>query len=91
MIPALAKFEPDYLLHELWAGGSTREKSFMVIKRIQGDHWLLAMAHLTCVNAMRAVKPRVAGCQSEPVAPAWFNCHLLPVSTRLAEPELRPR
>jgi methylenetetrahydrofolate reductase (NADPH) len=53
-IPALAKFEPDYCSMTYGAGGSTREKSLMVVERIQQDHGLTALAHLTCVNATRA-------------------------------------
>lgn len=53
-IPALAKFEPDYCSMTYGAGGSTREKSLMVVERIQRDHGLTALAHLTCVNATRA-------------------------------------
>lgn len=52
-IPALAKFEPDYCSMTYGAGGSTREKSLMVVERIQRDHGLTALAHLTCVNAKR--------------------------------------
>ncbi len=52
-IPALAKFEPDYCSMTYGAGGSTREKSLMVVERIQRDHGLTALAHLTCVNATR--------------------------------------
>lgn len=53
-IPALVKFEPDYCSMTYGAGGSTREKSLMVVERIQRDHGLTALAHLTCVNATRA-------------------------------------
>lgn len=53
-IPALARFEPDYCSMTYGAGGSTREKSLMVVERIQRDHRLTALAHLTCVNATRA-------------------------------------
>ncbi len=53
-IPALAKFEPDYCSMTYGAGGSTREKSLMVVEHIQRDHGLTALAHLTCVNATRA-------------------------------------
>lgn len=52
-IPALAKFEPDYCSMTYGAGGSTREKSLMVVDRIQKDHGLTALAHLTCVNATK--------------------------------------
>ena len=53
-IPALAKFEPDYCSMTYGAGGSTREKSLMVVERIQRDLGLTALAHLTRVNATRA-------------------------------------
>jgi methylenetetrahydrofolate reductase (NADPH) len=60
-IPALAKFEPDYCSMTYGAGGSTREKSLMVVERIQRDHQLTALAHLTCVNATRAEIAEIVG------------------------------
>ena len=35
------------------AGGSTREKTLMIVDRIQREHHLTALAHLTCVNHTR--------------------------------------
>jgi methylenetetrahydrofolate reductase (NADPH) len=35
------------------AGGSTREKTLMIVDRIQREHQLTALAHLTCVNHTR--------------------------------------
>lgn len=52
-IPALSKFNPDYCSVTYGAGGSTRGKSLMVVDRIQKDHQLTALAHLTCVNATK--------------------------------------
>ena len=50
-IPALMKLKPDYCSVTYGAGGSTREKTLMIVDRIQREHQLTAMAHLTCVNA----------------------------------------
>ena len=36
------------------AGGSTREKTIGIVDRIQREHGLTAMLHLTCVNSTRA-------------------------------------
>jgi methylenetetrahydrofolate reductase (NADPH) len=52
-LPALAKFAPDFCSITYGAGGSTREKSLMIVDRVQRDHGLTALAHLTCVNATR--------------------------------------
>lgn len=52
-IPALSRFNPDYCSVTYGAGGSTRGKSLMIVDRIQKDHQLTALAHLTCVNATR--------------------------------------
>ncbi len=52
-IPALSKFNPDYCSVTYGAGGSTRGKSLMIVDRIQKDHQLTALAHLTCVNATK--------------------------------------
>jgi len=50
-IPALLKLKPDYCSVTYGAGGGTREKTLMIVDRIQREHNLPAMAHLTCVNA----------------------------------------
>jgi methylenetetrahydrofolate reductase (NADPH) len=53
-IPALMRLRPDYCSVTYGAGGSTREKTLMIVDRIQRQHHLTAMAHLTCVNATSA-------------------------------------
>lgn len=50
-IPALCELRPDYCSVTYGAGGSTREKTLGIVARIQNEHRLTAMAHLTCVNA----------------------------------------
>ena len=50
-IPALCQLKPDFCSVTYGAGGSTREKTLGIVARIQNDHQLTAMAHLTCVNA----------------------------------------
>ena len=50
-IPALMKLKPDYCSVTYGAGGSTRDKTLMIVDRIQREHGLAAMAHLTCVNS----------------------------------------
>lgn len=50
-IPALCALKPDYCSVTYGAGGGTREKTLGIVARIQNDHRLTAMAHLTCVNA----------------------------------------
>jgi methylenetetrahydrofolate reductase (NADPH) len=50
-IPALCRLKPDFCSVTYGAGGSTREKTLDIVARIQNDHNLTAMAHLTCVNA----------------------------------------
>src|SRR6478672_6093689 len=52
-IPALIQTGPDYCSVTYGAGGGTREKTLMIVDRIQREHRLTAMAHLTCVNATR--------------------------------------
>jgi methylenetetrahydrofolate reductase (NADPH) len=52
------------------AGGSTREKTLMIVDRIQREHHLTALAHLTCVNHTREQvgellqKIKTIGCQN---------------------------
>jgi len=50
-IPALCELKPDFCSVTYGAGGSTREKTLGIVARIQNDHGLTSMAHLTCVNA----------------------------------------
>jgi methylenetetrahydrofolate reductase (NADPH) len=50
-IPALRLLNPDYCSVTYGAGGSTRDKTLMIVDRIQREHGLTAMSHLTCVNA----------------------------------------
>src|SRR6266576_5767681 len=52
-IPALLQTKPDYCSVTYGAGGSTRAKTLMIVDRIQKQHGLTAVAHLTCVNATR--------------------------------------
>jgi len=52
-IPALIKAKPDYCSVTYGAGGSTREKTLMIVDRIQKEHGLTAVAHLTCVSTTR--------------------------------------
>ena len=52
-IPALMQTKPDYCSVTYGAGGSTREKTLMIVDRIQREHQLTALAHLTCVNRTR--------------------------------------
>src|SRR5215467_8066412 len=52
-IPGLLQTKPDYCSVTYGAGGSTREKTLMIVDRIQREHGLTAVAHLTCVCATR--------------------------------------
>jgi methylenetetrahydrofolate reductase (NADPH) len=53
-IPALLELKPDFCSVTYGAGGSTRDKTLMIVDRIQREHGLTAMLHLTCVNATQA-------------------------------------
>lgn len=69
-IPALKEARPDFCSVTYGAGGSTREKTLMIVERIQKQHGLTALAHLTCVNhtrdEVRAVLERIRaiGCKN---------------------------
>ncbi len=52
-IPALMALRPDYCSVTYGAGGSTREKTLGIVDRIQRDHGLTAMMHLTCVGSTK--------------------------------------
>ena len=52
-IPALLQTKPDFCSVTYGAGGSTREKTLMIVDRIQQQHGLTALAHPTCVSHTR--------------------------------------
>jgi len=52
-IPALLQTKQDFCSVTYGAGGSTREKTLMIVDRIQRQHGLIALAHLTCVGHTR--------------------------------------
>lgn len=52
-IPALMKLKPDFCSVTYGAGGSTRDKTLTIVERIQRQHGLTAMSHLTCVNSTK--------------------------------------
>src|SRR5512135_824048 len=52
-LPALLQTRPDYCSVTYGAGGSTRDKTLMIVDRIQKQHGLTAVAHLTCVSATK--------------------------------------
>jgi methylenetetrahydrofolate reductase (NADPH) len=69
-IPALMQTKPDFCSVTYGAGGSTREKTLMIVDRIQREHNLTALAHLTCVSHTREQvgellqKIKAIGCQN---------------------------
>ena len=52
-LPALLQARPDYCSVTYGAGGSTRNKTLTIVDRIQREHGLTALAHLTCVGHTR--------------------------------------
>src|SRR5580698_8696002 len=69
-IPGLMPLKPDFCSVTYGAGGGTRDKTLMIVDRIQREHKLTALAHLTCVNHTRdevrivLEKIRALGCQN---------------------------
>ncbi len=53
-VPALLAARPDYCSVTYGAGGGTREKTIEIVERLQREHGLTTMMHLTCVNHTRA-------------------------------------
>src|SRR5450759_4310298 len=47
----LKTLEPSFVSVTYGAGGSTREKTIEIVKRIKEEYGLEAMAHFTCVGA----------------------------------------
>jgi methylenetetrahydrofolate reductase (NADPH) len=52
-VPALMAAKPDYCSVTYGAGGTTRDKTLMLVDQIQQRHGLTSLAHLTCVNHTR--------------------------------------
>ncbi len=50
----LKALEPSFVSVTYGAGGSTREKTIEIVKRIREEYGLEAMAHFTCVGATEA-------------------------------------
>src|ERR1035438_7259321 len=69
-IPALLEVKPDFCSVTYGAGGSTRDKTLMIVDRIQRQHGLTELAHLTCVGHTRGQvrelleKIRSLGCKN---------------------------
>jgi methylenetetrahydrofolate reductase (NADPH) len=69
-IPALLAVRPDFCSVTYGAGGSTRDKTLMIVDAIQRQHQLTALAHLTCVGHTREQvgellqKIRALGCKN---------------------------
>ena len=69
-LPALLAAKPDFCSVTYGAGGSTREKTLMIVDAIQRQYHLTALAHLTCVNHTREQvgelleKIRALGCKN---------------------------
>ena len=66
----LARAKPDFCSVTYGAGGGTRDKTLMIVERIQREHNLTTLAHLTCVNHTREEvggileKIRALGCKN---------------------------
>ena len=52
-VPALTALKPDYCSVTYGAGGGTRHKTISIVERIQREHSLTTLAHLTCVGSTR--------------------------------------
>jgi methylenetetrahydrofolate reductase (NADPH) len=69
-IPVLSQAKPDFCSVTYGAGGGTRDKTLMIVERIQREHNLATLAHLTCVNHTReevngvVEKIRALGCKN---------------------------
>ena len=59
-ITRLAAIQPAFMSVTYGAGGSTREGTHRIVKRIQSETGISAAAHLTCVGASHAEIDRIA-------------------------------
>jgi methylenetetrahydrofolate reductase (NADPH) len=70
----LQTLEPSFVSVTYGAGGSTREKTIEIVKRIREQYGLEAMAHFTCVGAS---VPELRGTLEEMRAAGIDNVHAL--------------
>ncbi len=54
VLPALTEARPDFCSVTYGAGGGTRARTLEIVDRMQREHRLTAMAHVTCVSFTRA-------------------------------------
>jgi len=59
-VERLAPLAPRFVSVTYGAGGTTRERTHAIVRRIQRDSGLVSAAHLTCVNASQAEVDAVA-------------------------------
>ena len=71
----LRTLEPAFVSVTYGAGGSSREKTIEIVKRIKEEFGLEAMAHFTCVGATvaRAARPRSTRC-ARPASTTCSRC-----------------
>jgi methylenetetrahydrofolate reductase (NADPH) len=60
-IPALLRLKPDFCSVTYGAGGGTRDKTLMIVDRIQREHNFTPVLHLTCVNHTKEEIGEVVG------------------------------
>ncbi len=53
VLPALTAARPDFCSVTYGAGGGTRARTLQIVDRMQREHRLTAMAHVTCVSFTR--------------------------------------
>jgi len=59
ILPSFSAYPVGYCSVTYGAGGSTRDKTLDIVERIQREHDLTALMHLTCVSATREEISRV--------------------------------
>ena len=52
-IAQLRELKPTFVSVTYGAGGSTRERTIEIVRRVKQEHGIEAMAHLTCVGSTR--------------------------------------
>jgi methylenetetrahydrofolate reductase (NADPH) len=55
----LSSLQPDFASVTYGAGGSTRDRTLEIVRRIKDQYGIEAMAHLSCVGATRAELQRI--------------------------------
>ena len=73
VVAELAVTKPEFFSVTYGAGGSTRERTHDIVRRLAHETTLKPAAHLTCVDASRADRKIARGAERIPARARWLG------------------